>query len=132
MALDVTIFSKWLDAYGRAWEQRDPKSAARLFTPDARYYWTPFEEPKRGRPGIAEAWRAATSRQKDIEFRYQVLGFSGQRGLAHWSCSLKRVPSLQRVRLDGILSAEMNDSGLCMEFREWWHSDEPRTGAPAE
>ena len=117
-------FHHWLTAYGRAWENHDPESAAELFTPNALYYWTPFDPPKKGRQGIIEAWRQATSRQEDIRFMFEILSIDGNSGLAHWSAILIRKTSGQHVRLDGILRAEFDESDLCCEFREWWHSDE--------
>jgi len=38
----------WLDAYGRAWETRDPEAVVRLFTEDGTYQETPFVEPMAG------------------------------------------------------------------------------------
>lgn len=122
--MDPESFDCWLAAYGRAWEGRDPEAAARLFTPNALYYWTPFEAAKKGRTGITAAWREATSRQEDIHFDFEIFSIAENRGLAHWSCSLMRITSGKRVRLDGILQAEFDENGLCVNFREWWHSDE--------
>jgi ketosteroid isomerase-like protein len=68
-----TPFERWLDAYGAAWEGRDPETAAALFTEDAEYCWTPFQEPKRGPAEIAGAWGGATSRQGEVQFRHTIL-----------------------------------------------------------
>ncbi len=37
MSVDPAAFKSWLDAYGRAWESRDPQAAAKLFTEDGTY-----------------------------------------------------------------------------------------------
>ncbi len=124
--MDKTTFQQWLDAYGRAWETRDPEAVTALFTPDALYRWTPFGEPKRGREGIARAWKEATSRQGQIQFRYEILTVTGNRGIARWWCSLVRNPSKGKVQLDGIFLVTMATDKLCELFREWWHSDENR------
>ncbi len=58
--LTVASLNRWLKKYKVAWESRDPEAAAALFTGNAEYYWTPFEEPKRGRSEIAKAWENAT------------------------------------------------------------------------
>lgn len=125
MGPDSATFIRWLDAYGRAWKERDPDGVAELFTPDARYYWTPFDQPKLGRQQITEAWLRATTGQRDIHFRHELLCVSGTRGIARWWCSFERLASGRPVRLAGVLCVEMDDRGLCCEFREWWHSDEP-------
>jgi ketosteroid isomerase-like protein len=124
MGFDTAAFEAWLDRYGRAWEARDGEAATPLFTPDALYWWTPFEAPKRGRAEIARAWNDAVSRQSDVRFRHEVLSVDGSRGVARWQTSLTRTATGRRVRIDGILLVEMTDDGLCREFREWWHSDE--------
>ena len=117
-------FEDWLRRYGEAWESRDAKAAASLFTEDAEYYWTPFGEPKRGHQGIQVAWTEATSRQRDVRFSFRILASSGGRGIATWHTRLVRVPSDREVEIDGILVAEFGDSGRCRLFREWWHSTE--------
>ena len=53
MGLSREAFEAWLRRYGTAWEARDPDAAAALFAADARYYWTPFQEPKQGPTAIA-------------------------------------------------------------------------------
>ena len=120
-------FEDWLRRYGAAWESRDAKAAAGLFTEDAEYYWTPFGEPKRGHQGIQVAWTEATSRQRDVRFSFRILASSGDRGIATWHTRLVRATSDREIEIDGILVAEFGDSGRCRVFREWWHSNEAST-----
>ena len=117
-------FARWLADYGAAWEGRDLEAARRLFTPDALYYWTPFEEPKRGRTGIAAAWDEATSGQKDIHFRSEILAVAGDRAWCRWWCDYTRLSNGNRVKLDGIFQCIFTAEGLCYEFREWWHAED--------
>lgn len=114
----------WLCAYGRAWERKEKDAFANLFAPDARYYWTPFEEPKRGRKEVAQAFESAVAGQESISFRSTVLLADGRSSLAHWHCSFDRVPGGRRVELDGIFQMEFDAEGCCLVFREWWHSNE--------
>jgi hypothetical protein len=122
--MNQETFARWLAEYGAAWEGRDPEAAARLFTTDGLYYWTPFEEPKRGLPAIAEAWREATSGQKDIHFRSEILAVSEERAWCRWWCNYTRLASGVQVQLDGIFQCSFTAEGLCSEFREWWHAQE--------
>ena len=123
-------FIRWLDAYGRAWETGDVAAVVVLFSPDAAYYETPFDPPMVGLEAIETYWReGAGQAQRDVAFRYHVLSVEGDLGLGHWSASFVRVPSGVRVRLDGILSARFDESGRCVEFREWWHRQEEATDA---
>ena len=79
--------TEWLDAYGRAWEERDPEAASQLFSEDAIYQWGPFGKKLRGRPLIREAWAEATETQDNVEFRYEVLSASARSGLVRWWCA---------------------------------------------
>ena len=102
--MTIDDLSSWLDAYGRAWEGRDPDAAASLFTEEATYQWGPFEEPLRGREAIRERWASAVDAQADVSFAVPV--------------------AQQRVRLEGIFQVALDDDGSCSEFREWWNAEE--------
>jgi ketosteroid isomerase-like protein len=122
--MNQKTFDRWLSDYGAAWEERDLEAAKQLFTPDALYYWTPFEEPKRGRAGIAEAWGEATSGQTNIHFRSEILAVEGDRAWCRWWCDFTRLATGVQVKLDGIFQCDFTAEGLCLEFREWWHAEE--------
>jgi limonene-1,2-epoxide hydrolase len=123
--VEIKVFKQWLDALGHAWEGRDPDAAARLFTENATYQETPFEEPMRGQAAIRAYWEEVPRGQDQVKFACEVLAFDGQgEGIAHWRASFARVPSGVRVELDGILVVQLDESGLCTEFREWWHRRE--------
>lgn len=122
--MEPTRLEGWLAAYGHAWEKKDTQAFVALFTPDAYYHWTPFEEPRKGREAIAEAFEAAVARQADIRFEAMALTGNDAIAIAHWQCSFERIGRNHTVRLDGIFLMDFADDGLCRVFREWWHSDE--------
>jgi ketosteroid isomerase-like protein len=117
-------FEGWLDAYGRAWETGDPAAAAELFTEDAVYHETPFDEPMRGRAEISDYWSDVPRFQDDVRFSSEVVATSEREGVAHWRADFLRLPARIPVRLDGILLARLGAEGRCAEFREWWHRQE--------
>jgi ketosteroid isomerase-like protein len=119
--MDQTKFTDWLDAYKRAWETRDPEAAANLFTANATYQETPFEDPVRGREGIRDYWSDVTRYQEGIEFSYEVLATTETGGIAHWRSGFTRLTSNSAVELDGIFLVKLDADGKCTEFREWWH-----------
>ena len=125
-AITVTAgqFADWLRAYQSAWEGRDPAAAARLFTDDARYHWTPLVPPQQGPAEIAAVWASAVTGQRDIRFKFDVFGVSGATGMATWRADFTRIPDQFKVRIEGVLSAEFAAPGKCRIFREWWHSAE--------
>jgi hypothetical protein len=116
--------SSWLDAYGRAWEGRDPDAAASLFTEEGTYQWGPFEEPLRGREAIRQRWESAVATQADVSFGHEPLAVDENRGLARWWASFTVPVAQQRVRLEGIFHIALGGEGLCTEFREWWNAEE--------
>jgi ketosteroid isomerase-like protein len=122
--LSTAQFTEWLRAYQAAWEGRDPAAAAKLFSDDARYHWTPLVPPQQGPAEIAAAWEAAVSQQRDIRFTFNGFGVSGPTGMAIWRADFTRLPDQFKVRIEGVLSAEFAGGGRCRVFREWWHSAE--------
>ncbi|HEX6756560.1 MAG TPA: nuclear transport factor 2 family protein [Mycobacteriales bacterium] len=47
---------RWVDGYERVWRDGDLDGVARLFTEDARYRRSPYEEPDVGHAGIRAFW----------------------------------------------------------------------------
>ena len=120
-------FSHWLQEYGRAWQTGDPVAAARLFSEEARYEETPFDPPMVGREAISRYWDEGANRaQRDVRFDYQILAVRGKTGIAAWQASFIRIPSGIHVALDGVLTAEFSEAGVCVRFREWWHRHEDK------
>ncbi len=113
-------FHSWLEAYGRAWETRDPDAAARLFTEDGTYQEGPFTKPMRGRQAITEYWRHVARTQEQIHFKFEILAVNRNLGIAHWQSSFLRVPPGIRLKLDGVMVITLDAKGRAKEFREWW------------
>ena len=116
--------TEWLDAYGKAWESRDPDAAASLFTEDALYQWGPFGRRLRGRIMIREAWAEAIEDQDNVSFGYEVLSATARGGMVRWWSSAD-VPSRKaRSKDEGIFRLAFDDSGLCTSLEEWFNSKE--------
>ena len=118
--------TEWLDAYGKAWEERDPQAASELFTEDAVYQWGPFGRKLRGRVMIREAWAEAVEEQDKIEFGYEVMAASARGGIVRWWCRMDLPERGVRQRIEGIFRLAFDETGLCKSLEEWWNSaDEP-------
>ncbi len=122
--MELATFKSWMDAYGRAWESRDPQAAADLFTEEGTYQVTPFLEPIRGRQGIFEYWSQVAQTEKDIQFGYEVLSLTPEMGIARWWASFVRVPPGLQTKLDGIFLICLDADCRCKSLREWWHEDQ--------
>jgi ketosteroid isomerase-like protein len=114
---------RWLAGYGRAWETCDAEAAAELFSDAAIYAWGPFDE-LRGREAIRERWSQATADQRNVRFRWEVLGAIGPTVVARWGCEFSIARGARRAKLDGIFLIELERDGRCTSFREWWAARE--------
>jgi uncharacterized protein (TIGR02246 family) len=114
-------FKSWLDSYGQAWINRDPDAAAALYTDDATYQVTPFNEPLRGRAAIYEYWAGVAKTEERIQFNYEVIAVTAEKGVARWWASFVIVPLGLETKLDGIFLISLDSNGRCRSLSEWWH-----------
>jgi hypothetical protein len=124
MSIDLVAFESWLNAYGRAWENRDAEAASALFTEDGTYQVTPFLEPMRGRKAIFEYWSEVARTEENIKFGYEILAVNPGRNIARWSASFVRVPPGLHTKLDGIFLISLDEEGHCKSLQEWWHKQQ--------
>jgi ketosteroid isomerase-like protein len=54
--VDTGDVMRWVAAYERAWRENDVAALDTLFTEDARYLLSPYEEPRTGHAAIREIW----------------------------------------------------------------------------
>jgi hypothetical protein len=133
---------RFMQNYKKAWETSDEHLLASLFAPDGRYHNTPFSV-QAGHEQIKQYWQR-TKLQSNIALSFEILHASALSGIAHWHTTyqvtsedmfamwaastgthpLVRKPGdpLPRLALDGVAVAEFETSGLCRDFRIWWHS----------
>lgn len=111
---------RFLTCYKEAWETRNPDRAALLFTRDAHYWESPFNEPIVGREAIRAYWKGATGTQEDIQFTVKESFSVGHTLLAEWSATYKHTPSGQQRELAGVLLADFYGEEV-RTFREYWH-----------
>ena len=112
----VEAFSRWLTAFGDAWETGDAAALVPLFTAGATLAPEPFAELVRGRRAVVAHFREWLAAWPGATFTAQVLGVGDTYGVAHW-----RVTSMDHA-LDGILVVALDARGRCEAIRQWWHS----------
>lgn len=126
--LTVDTFQRWMESYGKASKENDPRASANLFSADAKYYETPFDEPMIGHEAIFQYWNNGAQNLKDKESTYEILAIHDNLGIAHWQSNFTVIASGKRLALDCLFVVEFNESGLCQTFREWWHILEDASG----
>ncbi len=120
---------KWIEAYGRAWEAREPDAAAALFTEDAVYRAHPFREPHLRPDGIRAYWAQATATQEDVQVRFGAPIVSGERVAVEWWTTMRAEG--EEVTIPGCLLLRFAADGRCEELREYWHVEPGRNEPPA-
>ena len=123
--LTMSGLSNWLDAYGAAWETRDADAAAKIFSEDATYQVTPYEEPHVGQEGVRNYWAGVTENQRNVQFEHEAISVTGNTGIAHWSAMFEVAPDGTAIELNGIFVLEFDEHGNCRSLREWWHLQMP-------
>jgi ketosteroid isomerase-like protein len=98
----------------------------RLFTEDATYRETPFDEVMRGREAIRAYWRREVAeRQEETAFHWDRVYQFADHALVHWTAAYTRRRDGRRFRLDGVFVLEFDESsGRCRTLREWWHLED--------
>lgn len=119
-AVQQAAASNWFRQINSAWERLDAAAATALFADDARYQDYPFDTPLRGAKEIRAYWDDVARGQRDVHTSYELLSACDNTSIVHWTASFVRVPSGQKVRLDGIAEVILNKRGKCTLFREWW------------
>jgi ketosteroid isomerase-like protein len=113
----VGRFTRWLTAFGDAWEAGDAAAMAALFVVGATLAPDPFAAPIRGRRAIHAHFAQLMAHTPGVSFSAEVLGVGHTYGVAHWHVS-------GGVRdLDGIMVCAIDARGRCESLREWWHAD---------
>ncbi len=110
---------EWLEAYRNAWQTADVTGIGDIFTEDATYHETPYDEPFRGRDGIREYWARVTAVQSDVLLRYGTPVTEGGRTAVEWWVTM--LSSGEPITLAGEFLLEFDEAGLCSRLREYWH-----------
>ena len=131
-SLTSNEFKQWLEQYGKASQENDAKASAELFTQNARYYESPFDDPMVGREAIYQYWIKGAQTLKDKTAGYEILAVRDNVGIARWQSTFVHIQSGKRAALDCMFLVEFDDNGQCSLFREWWHRREVRTALEEE
>lgn len=120
--ISAASLDAWLAAYEKAWEEKDPEAAGKLFAANGRYFETPYAEPFEGPAGVSSYWGRVTADQRDIDFQYSIIAVEGSTGVASWSARFTTVAGDANVELNGVFVLQFDDSKRCVLLREWWHA----------
>lgn len=120
----------WLEAYRKAWEDKDADAAAALFDEGSTYRSNIFEEPYEGPEGVRRYWLEVTRTQEDVRVLMGRPFVDGDRVAAEF-CTTMRNDGAD-VTLPGCLLLRFGQGGRCLGLREYWHFEQGRLDPPPE
>jgi len=112
----------WLDKYVDAWRTYDPAQIADLFSEDALYYYSPWDEqnPLSGREAIVADWLREPNPAGSWEAHSVPVAVEGNVGVAQGRTRyFKPDRSIER-EFDNIFVMHFDDAGRCVRFTEWY------------
>ena len=122
--MDHKQVQQWLDKYIEAWRTYEPEQIRDLFSEDAVYFHSPWDEDSysRGREAIVADWLKQPDAAGSWEARYAPVAVEGNIAVAQGR-SIYNLPEGIR-KFDNIFVLHFDDKGRCSRFTEWYM--EPR------
>ena len=113
--VDRAGLESWIGEYVRLWRTPGTDGLAELFTEDATYRPSPWEDPRRGLADIATFWEAERDGPDEtFTMTSQVVAVDGEVGVAR-----VEVTYGNGDRWRDIWIARFDGQGRCAEFEEW-------------
>ena len=115
----------WLDAFGKAWSERDPSLVFTLFAEDASFQERRFRPPLAGRSAIVRHWELMVrGQQRDVEVSYDLLVVRGECAYVHWRGAFTWLPISRTIEVDAVariaFSHQPGEFGLlALAWDEW-------------
>ncbi len=118
----------WLDNYVEAWRTYDAQQIGDLFSEDALYFYSPFDEhdPVRGRAAIVSNWLEEPDAANSWEARYVPVAVEGNVAVAQGRTRYLGPDGTLTREFDNIFVLHFDEAGRCTLFTEWYM--EPRNG----
>ncbi len=122
----------WIDGYEHAWRTAGTAGLSELFTDDAIYLNSPYEEPIVGLPAITVAWEAGRDGPAEVfTLSVEVVAVDGDTGVAR---AVVRYGEPLDQEYTDLWVVRFATDGRAREFEEWpfwpgapWLADGPST-----
>ncbi len=119
--IDHQSVTKWLQDYVAAWKSYDPQAIGALFSQDAAYRYSPFDEPVRGRDGIVASWLENRDAPNTYSAEYRPIAVDGNTAVANGrSLYYEADGSTLKRQFDNIFVLRFDAEGRCADFCEWF------------
>ena len=116
------LLQKWLDEYVEAWRTYEPERIRNLFSENALYFYSPFDEQThlRGRDAIVADWLKQPDAVDSWEAHYAPVAVEGNVGVAQGRTRYFESDGSIRRQFDNIFVLHFDDAGRCTRFTEWF------------
>lgn len=120
--MDRESVQVWLDKYIEAWRTYDPAQIGDLFSEDAIYLYSPFDEhdPLRGREAIVADWRKEPNPVGSWEARYGPVAVEGDVAVAQGRTRYFASDGSIEREFANIFVLHFDEAGRCTRFTEWY------------
>lgn len=119
--VDTASVNAWLERYVSAWKSYDKQAIGDLFSEDAVYLYTPFDQPLRGRGAIIASWLEQADSPGTYDAQYKPLIIQENTAVVNGRTQYFKADgkTLQR-EFDNLFIIRFDEQGSCTEFREWY------------
>ena len=116
------FLQQWLEEYVEAWRTYVPEKIENLFSENALYFYSPFDEqnPLRGREAIVADWLKEPDPVGSWEARYVPVAVEGNVGVAQGRTRYFGSDRSIEREFDNIFVLHFDDAGRCARFTEWY------------
>ena len=115
--IDRALVSRWLAGYEAAWRSAGTKSLAALFTGDATYLQSPYEQPVTGLEAIGRMWEQEREGPDEVfALAASIVAVDDPTAVVRAEVTYGDPPDQQYRDLWVIRFA---DDGRCARFEEW-------------
>jgi ketosteroid isomerase-like protein len=107
----------WIEAYEAAWRAPGTEALADVFTPDARYLHSPYEEPVAGLDAIGQMWEQDRDWPDEVfTMTTEILAVDGPVAVVRAEV---RYGDPVRQEYRDLWVLRLGDDGRCSRFEEW-------------
>ena len=113
---------EWLEKYVEAWRTYEPAKIGDLFSENALYFYSPFDEqnPLRGREAIVVDWLQERNPVGSWEAHYVPVAVEGNVGVAQGRTRYFTSDGGVKREFDNIFVLHFDETGRCTRFTEWF------------
>lgn len=108
-----------LASWKRGWQARNPDLIVDLFDENADYRAGPFADTLSGTVAIRALWNEIVASQVHVDFDAENIWSVGRTVLASWHAAYTIAATAERIRVNGFMTAELNEQGLIQRLRQW-------------